>query len=104
MASVRNNRLIKFIPGIFFLLFGCAPVATSFPKGIDYDLSARDTLEKFIKAHHIKDTFKAIARIEINDGKKHSLKVAMMLKRPSLMRIESIPVIGPPNLFLSRKG
>src|SRR3972149_11945523 len=101
MASVRNNRLIKFIPCIFFLLFGCAPVAASLPKGTDYDLSARDTLEKFIKAHHIKNTFKAIARIEINDGKKYSIKVAMMLKRPSLMRIESIPVIGPPDLFLS---
>lgn len=101
MASVRNNLLIKFIPGIFFLLFGCAPVATSLPKGTDYNLSARDTLEEFIKAHHIKDTFKAVARIEINDGKKYSIKVAMMLKRPSLMRIESIPVIGPPDLFLS---
>ncbi|HLA26607.1 MAG TPA: DUF4292 domain-containing protein [Syntrophales bacterium] len=100
MASVKN-RLIKFIPGIFFLLFGCAPVATSLPKGTDYDLSARDTLEKFIKAHHIKDTFKAIARIEINDGKKYPIKVAMMLKRPSLMRIESIPFFGPPDLFLS---
>ncbi|HLA05651.1 MAG TPA: DUF4292 domain-containing protein [Syntrophales bacterium] len=102
MASVRNNRLIKFIPGIFFLLFGCAPVATSLPKGTEYDLSARDTLEKFIKAHHIKDTFKAVARIEINaDGKKYPIKVAMMLKRPSFMRIESIPVIGLPDLFLS---
>lgn len=101
MASVKNNRLIKFIPGVFFLLFGCAPVAISLPKGTDYDLSARDTLEKFIKAHQIKDTFKAIARIEINDGKKYPIKVAMMLKRPSLVRIESIPVIGPPDLFLS---
>ena len=102
MASVRSNRLIKFIPGIFFLFFGCAPVAASLPKGTNYDLSARDILEKIIKARHIKDTFKAIARIEINsDGKKYPIKVAMMLKRPSLMRIESIPVIGPPDLFLS---
>lgn len=101
MASVKN-RLIKFIPGILFLLLGCAPVATSLPKGTDYDLSARYTLEKFIKAHHIKDIFKAVARIEINsDGKKYPIKVAMMLKRPSFMRIESIPVIGPPDLFLS---
>ena len=101
MASVRSNRLIKFIPGIFFLFFGCAPVAASLPKGTNYDLSARDILEKIIKARHIKDTFKAVARIEINDGKKYPIKVAMMLKRPSLMRIESIPVIGPPDLFLS---
>ncbi len=44
----------------------------------------------------------ATVRIEIIHKDQHyPLKVAVMMKRPALLRVESIPLLGPPDLFLS---
>ncbi len=50
-------------------------------------------------------TITAAARIEINDnGDRRPLKLAMMLRRPADLRLESIPLLGPPDFFLSIEG
>jgi hypothetical protein len=47
-------------------------------------------------------TFTATARIEINhQGERYPLKIAVMMKRPAFLRLESIPLLGPPDFFLS---
>lgn len=47
-------------------------------------------------------TFTATARIEINrSGERYPLKIAIMMKRPASLRVESIPLMGPPDFFLS---
>ena len=47
-------------------------------------------------------TFTATARIEINhQGERYPLKIAVMMKRPAFLRVESIPLLGPPDFFLS---
>ncbi len=47
-------------------------------------------------------TLTATARIEINrQGERYPLKLAVMMKRPALLRVESIPLLGPPDFFLS---
>jgi hypothetical protein len=44
----------------------------------------------------------ATARIEIrHNGNRYPLKVAIMMKRPALLRVESIPLMGPPDFYLS---
>jgi hypothetical protein len=44
----------------------------------------------------------ATARIEIShNGNRYPLKVAVMMKRPALLRVESIPLLGPPDFYLS---
>ncbi len=45
----------------------------------------------------------ATARIEIrhNVSRYPPLKVALMMKRPALLRVESIPLMGPPDFYLS---
>lgn len=46
--------------------------------------------------------FTATARIEINhQGERYTLKIAIMMKRPAFLRVESIPLLGPPDFFLS---
>ena len=48
------------------------------------------------------DILKAIANIEVNHaGGRHATKAALLIKKPSHLRIEAIPIIGPVNLFLS---
>ena len=50
-------------------------------------------------------TVTATARILINsNGEKYPLKVALMIREPAHLRVESIPVMGPPNFFLSIVG
>jgi hypothetical protein len=42
------------------------------------------------------------ARIEINkDGKRYPLKAALMMRKPARFRLESIPLLGPPDFLLS---
>ncbi|MBW6487295.1 MAG: DUF4292 domain-containing protein [Syntrophobacterales bacterium] len=44
----------------------------------------------------------ATAKIEISDeGKRYPLKAALMIQRPASLRLESIPLIGPPDFFIS---
>jgi hypothetical protein len=46
----------------------------------------------------------ATAKIEINNyhGDRYPpLKVALMMKKPALLRVESIPLMGPPDFYLS---
>lgn len=46
--------------------------------------------------------FKAMANIEVSRaGGRHATKAALLIKKPSHLRIEAIPIIGPVNLFLS---
>jgi hypothetical protein len=45
---------------------------------------------------------RATANIEVHDGPgRYSTKAAILIKRPSFMRVEAIPLIGPVNFFLS---
>jgi len=47
-------------------------------------------------------TFTATARIEINhQGERYPMKIAVMMRRPASLRVESIPLLGPPDFFLS---
>jgi hypothetical protein len=44
----------------------------------------------------------ATTRIIINrDGDRYPLKVAVMMQRPAFLRVESIPLMGPPDFYLS---
>ena len=48
------------------------------------------------------DTITATAKIEIiDDGQRYPLKAALMIKRPASLRLESIPLLGPPDFFIS---
>lgn len=47
-------------------------------------------------------TITVTARMEINSrGERHLLKAALMMRRPAHLRLESIPLFGPPDFFLS---
>jgi hypothetical protein len=44
----------------------------------------------------------ATTRIAINrHGERYPLKVAVMMQRPDFLRVESIPLMGPPDFYLS---
>ncbi|HVO67556.1 MAG TPA: DUF4292 domain-containing protein [Syntrophales bacterium] len=64
--------------------------------------SPQAVLEETDRNDHRKDTLKAIARVEVNTSEgRYPLKIAVMLKRPSSLRLEVIPLIGSPNLLLT---
>ena len=101
MAPVTHKGLTKILL-LFFLFAGCAAVPTPLSREVASPFSSGAGAGNFTEAAHIDGIFKAIARIEIDSGgKRYPLRVALMLKLPSLMRIETIPPIGPPDFFLS---
>ncbi|MBM4314583.1 MAG: DUF4292 domain-containing protein [Deltaproteobacteria bacterium] len=47
-------------------------------------------------------TLTVIARIEFEShGERRPLKAALMMKKPASLRMESVPLLGPPDFFLS---
>jgi hypothetical protein len=94
-----------FIVLLLFLIFpACAIKKTlNIDEGPGKDFSSPlAVLEKIDSNSHFHGGVKAIARIEVNTPEgRYPLKAALMLKRPSSLRLESIPLIGPANLFLT---
>ena len=59
-------------------------------------------LEEIDSTSHSPGGIKAIARIEVNTPEgRFPLKVALALQRPSSLRLESVPLIGPADFFLT---
>ncbi len=96
----------KYILTILFLFLflafgGCAPKKVTAPfKG--YVLPPEDVLKNVSRTDNLRDTLKAIAHIAVDTPEgKYSMKVALIVKRPSFLRVEAMPIIGPSDLFLS---
>jgi hypothetical protein len=101
---VKHTLTQRFFPLIFsFLLFSCSlAIKPTPPLSEEPNPRISAEWEKLTRRDYMQDTLKALARIEINSGfRRYPLKIALMLKRPSMMRIETIPVIGPTDFFLS---
>jgi hypothetical protein len=100
------DRHVRY--GVLFLLAlaitaaglsGCAGVRVSSP-GATYD--SPGTALRALAASVPKGTITATARIVIRyNGERYPLKAAMMMRRPADLRLESIPLLGPPDLLLS---
>jgi hypothetical protein len=100
----------KRLPSIFFILsFFLIFPACAIKKTQKIDEGSKQgfssplaVLEKIDSNKHFNDGVKAIARIEVNTPEgRYPLKAALVLKRPSSLRLESIPLIGPADLFLT---
>jgi len=89
----------------FFLIFpGCGIKQTLPFNKLSKDglTSPQAVLGETDRNGHRKNTLKAIARVEVNTSEgRYPLKIAVMLKRPSSLRLEVIPLIGSPNLLLT---
>jgi hypothetical protein len=86
------------------LISGCMPLVKH--TGIHTVCSSPDTiLGKVVVRDNAKGTLKALADLEIQTiGKKYPAKIAVMLKGPDSLRMEALPLIGPPDFMLSIKG
>ena len=93
-----------FIMSFFLIFSACAITKTQKIGGGSKQSfsSPLVVLEKIDSDNQFKDGVKAIARIEVNTPEgRYPLKAALVLKKPSSLRLESIPVIGPADLFLT---
>jgi hypothetical protein len=88
------------IAALGFALSGCAGHKPSVPLA-SYD-SPEAALRALAATTPGRQAFTSTAKIEINHhGDRYPLKVALMMKRPAFLRVESIPLMGPPDLYLS---
>ncbi|MDI6776652.1 MAG: DUF4292 domain-containing protein [Syntrophales bacterium] len=91
------------IISFLFAFSGCLPGKV--PLSAAYFSSPENALEKAASKAHLKGTLRAIARMEIITTRgRYPARVAVMLQKPSFLRVETIPLIGPPDFFLSVKG
>jgi len=103
----------KRLPSLFFILSfflifpGCATKKTPIVDHVSRSTfpSPQVILEKIDGGDQSKSSLKAIAHIEVNTLQgRYPLKAAVMVKRPSSLRLEILPLIGPPELILSVHG
>jgi hypothetical protein len=98
--TFEYHILMLLIAVLGFLLSGCAGGRVAEP-GSPY-LSPETALRALASSDPGDRTLTAIARIEIKShGERHVLKAALMMKRLAQLRLESIPLFGPPDFFLS---
>jgi hypothetical protein len=95
--------LLLLITALGTAFLGCAGrrVVPSQPPGGAY-LSPDDALQALAATTPGDQTLTVTARIEINArGERRPLKAALMMKKPARLRLESVPLLGPPDFFLS---
>ena len=82
-------------------LISCAPSALLPPSPGEVQAPLGARWERLLSGNQVTGV-SAMADIELmSAGRRERLRVALQLQLPSLMRIEAIPVFGPPNFFLS---
>jgi hypothetical protein len=98
--ELRRTRSLLAMAALGLVLAGCA----GRPAPLLPDLSPEAAMvaaSSFPAAQAVTAT----ARIEIiHQGSRYPLKAALMMKRPDFLRVESIPVMGPPDFYLSVSG
>jgi hypothetical protein len=95
--------LLILIAALGPALSGCAgrKVVPSPRPGGAY-ISPEDALLALAASASGDQTLTVTARIEINShGERRPLKAALMMRRPAHLRLESVPILGPPDFFLS---
>ena len=102
----RKYCLISLGLWLFSGIFGCTSPLSSTLKDhgtLVYSGSPEAVLRKI--ANRQEDIITAMANIEVNHAsERYSTKVAILLKKPSSLRVEAIPVIGPVPFFLTIQG
>jgi len=103
MAAGLSNRYIKRGSRLVLLMFlvtsfnGCASIPVD--RQI-LTLNPEGVVQRLERSGHT--ILQAIAKIEAkNTEGRYATKAAVLIKKPSSLRIEAIPVFGPVNLFLS---
>src|SRR5512136_1786945 len=102
---MQKRLLSIFLVLSFFLIFPACAIKKTLNVGegsFEGVSSPLAVLEKIDSNTHSLHGIKAIARIEVNaPAGRYPLKVALALWRPSSLRLESIPLIGPADFFLT---
>lgn len=99
--GLRYGILLLLLPmAVGSILTGCAGRRVPL-SGSEY-LTPEAALSALAPSDPGDRTITVTARMEINNrGERHLLKAALMMKRPGRLRLESIPLFGPPDFFLS---
>ena len=100
--SFKNKSSLRQISSLFViavLIAGCAG-QQRFKYHESYD--SPETALNMIKSTTVSHAITATAKIEITDQEmRYPFKAALMMKRSGSLRLELMPLIGPPDLFIS---
>lgn len=103
-----SKRLPNLYRALFLFLsistaYGCKTTVTSVSPSCEvFEDKGIELLIKDILKSQGLDSFTAKAEIEINKGsERHVFRLAIILKKPSYLRVEVIPILGPIPLLLT---
>jgi len=86
-----------------FIFWGCSVTEKAMPQ---MDFSSPEEVLEYVSATIPADvTLQTLANIQVtNRDGRYPMKLAILLKKPTWLRVEAIPVLGPPTFFLSIHG
>jgi len=103
-GSQLRSTIVLLIHFLAILMFaGCAltPTMPPSPQGIS-PFFPRDRWQLLNAAERVPKALKALARIDLTTPSgRYPLKVAILLQYPEHFRMESIPLFGPPDFYLT---
>jgi hypothetical protein len=83
-----------------FLIYACAAPQKHIEEPADSE--AISIINKLTAEGHSPNGMQALADIDISAyGRKYSMRLALVLKKPRHLRAESIPIIGTPDFFIT---
>jgi hypothetical protein len=99
-GSLADGVALLLICALPLLYSGCAGRVITTPPPATY--ASPEAALRAISTLPPEITVTATARIRLDHQEQPlSLRVALMLRKPSFLRLESIPLLGPPDFFLS---
>lgn len=102
MNNVTLRHRQRFSLLLLFFFASCTPITIARPPVTAVPVALADRWARLSKSGNNHETLQAIADLDLQTtGARFHFKAALLLKRPALMRIESIPLIGPPDFLLS---
>ncbi|OPY81967.1 MAG: hypothetical protein A4E70_00942 [Syntrophus sp. PtaU1.Bin005] len=98
----RCRMLLLALPAIL-ILAGCAAMTETAPEPVAMSSVPPPMLwQQLAAAEEKPPALKALARIDIaTPSRRYPLKAAILLQYPDRLRLESIPLFGPPDFYLT---
>jgi hypothetical protein len=101
MAKGIHIRSLALLWIVGMIFTACAPVKTAADVPVCC-ISPESAWEAYLAAHPCGFTWKAYARFDVQNGsERFPLQAALVIHPPSDIRIEILPIIGPPELLMT---
>jgi len=100
----RNQAALLLLVVLMWCVAGCRPPSGAL-RPPEVRAVPENTLAALAAADRFDGAFQALARIELSGNRgAYPLKAAILMRWPDALRVEHLPLLGPPDFFMTLAG